>query len=124
MRVIPFRNINAGTPQETNEWKVGLGLHPNASHSYKETASRDFLLQVFHESSPPKSLKITLGSIQILSENSRRYSQVQVHQWYQGRQWRITTYINNTGGKFPTGATVTAQMGYSGAWGKLIHKKT
>jgi hypothetical protein len=47
MRVIPFRNINAGTPQETNEWKVGVGVHTNASHSHKGTVSRDFLLQVF-----------------------------------------------------------------------------
>ncbi len=46
--------------------------------------SRDFLLQVFfHESPSPKSLIITDHNIRIISnffKNSRRYSQVKVHQ--------------------------------------------
>jgi hypothetical protein len=44
---------------------------------------RDFLFQVvFHESSSPKPLKISLGSFRFLSKeiaDIRRYSQVKVH---------------------------------------------
>jgi hypothetical protein len=38
-----------------------------------------FCFRFFHESPSPKPLIITLGSIQIFFENSRRYSQVKVH---------------------------------------------
>jgi hypothetical protein len=47
--------------------------------------SQDFLLQLFHESSSPKPLKITLGSFQIFYKS------------------RCATGINDTGGKFATG---------------------
>jgi hypothetical protein len=42
-------------------------------HAVKETISGNFLLQVFHESSSPKPLKISLGSFRFF-----RYSQVKV----------------------------------------------
>ncbi len=49
----------------------------------KGTVPRDFLLQVYHESSPPKPPKITLGSFQNFFKNLPRYSLVKVHHRYQ-----------------------------------------
>ncbi len=60
-------------------------------HRFKGTVPQDFLLQVFHESSFPKPLKITLWSfrISIFIENSRRYLQFKVHHRYQRHQREI-----------------------------------
>jgi hypothetical protein len=93
----------------------------------------------FPESSSPKPLKITLGVFPNFFKNLQRYSQVKVQHRYQ-RQF--VTGVNDTGGKLPPVSTTpvanlppvctfelrpkkfeTALMEYSGAWGKLIHKK-
>jgi hypothetical protein len=41
---------------------------PRYYKEVKGTVSKDFLLQIFHESSSPKLLKITLGSFQIFEK--------------------------------------------------------
>jgi hypothetical protein len=48
-----------------------------------------FCFRFFHESSSPKPLRITLGSFRIISENSRRYSQIKVHHWSQRHRRQI-----------------------------------
>jgi hypothetical protein len=64
--------------------------------SVKGTVSQDFLLQVFYESSSPKPLKITLGSLQILSKIRGDI-----------RKSRCATGINYTSGKFSSGVNYT-----------------
>ncbi len=89
--------------------------------------SRDCFHQgFFHESPSPKPLKITVGSFRFFSKIHRDI-----------RQSRCTTGVKDTGGNDTGGAhwaanisanvkrkSKTALMVYSGAWGKLIHKKT
>ncbi len=66
--------------------------------------SWDVLLQdFFHESSFPKTVKITLGSFQNFFEISLRYSQVKMHHWHQHHLWQIATSINDIGAKFANG---------------------
>ncbi len=64
---------------------------------FKGTVWRDFLLQIFHESSSPKPLKMTLGSFQIFSK-----IRWVIH------KWRCTTGVNNTSGKFATSVNETS----------------
>ena len=94
--------------------------------SIKGTVSRDFCFRFFNESTSPKPLKITVGSFRFFSKIHRDI-----------RQSRCTTGVKDTGGNDTGGAhwaanisanvkrkSKTALMVYSGAWGKLIHKKT
>jgi hypothetical protein len=85
----------------------------------KGTVTKFFASDFFHGSPSPKPLKTT-ESFQIFFENSRRYSQVKVHHWYQRHRWRTLSceYLREFSKKFET-----ALMVYSGAWGKLIHEK-
>jgi hypothetical protein len=48
----------------------------------------------FHESSSPKPLKITLGSFHIMFENSRRSSQVKVHDQYPRHRLKILSPVS------------------------------
>ncbi len=69
---------------------------PGGIEAFKGTVSRDFFLQVYHESSSLKPLKITLGSFQICSKICGDI-----------RKSRCTTGINDKGGKFSTGVNYT-----------------
>jgi hypothetical protein len=71
---------------------------------FKGTVSQNFLLQVFHESSSPKPLKITLGSFQIFLKICGDI-----------RKCRCTTGIKDTRGKFaPLSMTTPAANFASG----------
>ncbi len=61
----------------------------------------------------------SIKTIRIFFQNSRRYSQVKVHHWYQQHWWQVATGvsdtsgkivggINNTSGKFATGIIDTS----------------
>ncbi len=109
---------------ETDSWKKPE-VENLVTLSYKGTESRNFLFQVFHESSFPKPLKITASNF---CENLLRYLQVKVHHRYQQHQWQIATRaanfatgtagvvdtggkfaisVNDTGGKFAAGVDDT-----------------
>ncbi len=89
------------------------------------TVSRDFLLQVFFMNHLPQAPDNNIGIISNFFENSRRYSQVKVHQrcqrhrWQichhsQWHRWQIAPVINVTGVKFATGINDTG--------GKFCHQ--
>jgi hypothetical protein len=109
-------------------------------HRIKGTVSQIFLLHFFHGSSSPKPLKITLGPFQVFSKirggirNSRcitSSNDTTVVPF--SRRFSLTTGVNATSGKECILSCKylraflkkfeTAQMAYSGAWGKLIHEK-
>jgi hypothetical protein len=99
----------------------------------KGTVSRDFLLLVFLWISFPPAPEHPIRTVSNFFENSRRYSQVQMHHRYQRHWWQIcqrsqrhrrqtchryqlhqrqfATGISNTGGKF---ATSFASVFYTG----------
>ncbi len=60
----------------------------------------------------PPAPEYHIRTLLIFFENSRRYSQVKVHHWYQRHRRQITTGIgatgvNDTGGKFAAGVNDT-----------------
>ncbi len=61
----------------------------------------------FHESSSPKPMKITLGSLKILCTNLQRYLQVKVHHRCQRHRQKICPSVNSTSSKFAAGVKNT-----------------
>ncbi len=83
----------------------------------KGTVSRDFLLMVFFMNQFPPAPEYSVRTVSNFFENSRRYSQVKVHHWYQWHRrqifpsvlpqicrcqwswWQIAIGVNDTGSK-------------------------
>jgi hypothetical protein len=70
------------------------------SYLPKGTVSRDFLLQVFfHESSSPKPLKVTLGSLQLL----QKFAEIFASQGANLQPVLTTNFATGTAGVVDTG---------------------
>ena len=61
----------------------------------------------FSSISFPPAPEYPIRTVSNFFENSQRYSQVEVHHWYQRHRWQFATRINDTGGKFATGVNDT-----------------
>ncbi len=110
----PNLNIRTGT---TNGVSKKCTEHTKSSR-FKGTMSWDFLLQVFfmNHLPPPQAPENNARVISYFFENTRRYSQVNVHHRYHRHRW--CTLRREFSKKFET-----ALMVYSGTWGETIHKK-
>ncbi len=89
------------------------------SYLLKGQCHEIFASGLFHESPSPKALKITIGSFQIFPTIRGDI-----------RKSRCTTGINDTGGALEQRISPRFKkkiemslIGYSRAWGKLIHEK-